>query len=89
MAQGNNLLSYVSVKSDLLPFISDAAPSKIGKFMPGSHIPILSPDVLRARHPDYLLILPWNIAEEIEQQNAHLAKVGTRFVTAIPQLEVS
>nr|VFJ94457.1 MAG: Methyltransferase domain-containing protein [Candidatus Kentron sp. LFY] len=88
-AKGNTLLNYAGVKQDLLPFISDAAPSKIGKFMPGSLIPILSPDALHARRPDYLLILPWNIAFEIKQQNAHLAKVGTRFVTAIPQLEVS
>nr|VFJ77878.1 MAG: Methyltransferase domain-containing protein [Candidatus Kentron sp. FW] len=87
-AKGNTLLNYAGVKPDLLPFISDAAPSKIGKFMPGSHIPILSPDALRARRPDYLLILPWNIATEIKQQNAHLAKAGTRFVIAVPELEV-
>nr|VFK29604.1 MAG: Methyltransferase domain-containing protein [Candidatus Kentron sp. MB]VFK33721.1 MAG: Methyltransferase domain-containing protein [Candidatus Kentron sp. MB]VFK76319.1 MAG: Methyltransferase domain-containing protein [Candidatus Kentron sp. MB] len=88
-AKGNTLLNYAGVKSDLLPFICDAAPSKIGKFMPGSRIPILSPDVLRTQRPDYLLILPWNIAPEIKQQNAHLAEAGARFVTAVPELEIS
>ncbi len=86
-AKGNTLLNYAGVKPDLLPFVCDAASSKQGKFMPGSHIPILPPAVLVEQHPDYLIILPWNIAAEIKQQNTRLANLGTKFVKAVPQLE--
>jgi len=88
-AKGNTLLNYAGVKPDLLPFVCDAAVAKQGKFMPGSHISILPPTVLFDRRPDYLLILPWNIAAEVKQQNARLAEMGTKFVTAVPQLEVA
>ncbi len=85
-AKGNTLLNYAGVKPDLLPFVCDAAPSKQGKYLPGSHVPILPPAVLSERRPDFLLILPWNIAAEIKQQNAWLAGSGTQFVTAVPKL---
>lgn len=88
-AKGNTLLNYAGVKPDLVPFVCDAAPSKQGRLMPGSHIPILPPSALSERRPDYLLILPWNIAEEIKAQNAALAGNGTRFVTAVPSLMVA
>ena len=87
-AKGNTLLNYAGVKPDLLPFICDAATAKQGKFMPGSRIPILAPAELLEQCPDYLVILPWNIAEEVMQQNARLARLGTKFVTAVPQLEI-
>lgn len=87
-AKGNTLLNYAGVKPDLLPFVCDAALAKQGKFMPGSHIPILPPAVLAERRPDYLLILPWNIAAEVRQKNAGLAAQGTRFVTAVPALTI-
>lgn len=87
-AKGNTLLNYAGVKPDLLPFVCDAAAAKQGKFMPGSHIPILAPAVLAEKRPDYLVILPWNIATEVKQQNAHLAELGTKFVTAVPKLEI-
>jgi len=87
-AKGNTLLNYAGVKPDLLPFVCDAAPSKQGKWMPGSHIPILPPSALTDRRPDFLLILPWNIAAEVRQQNIALERLGTRFVTAIPELTV-
>lgn len=87
-AKGNTLLNYAGVKSDLLPFICDAAESKQGKFMPGSHIPIVPPDWLRQTMPDYVIILPWNLISEIRgyfsQQEAH----GVRFVTAVPHMEI-
>jgi hypothetical protein len=85
-AKGNTLLNYAGIKPDLLPFVCDAAPAKQGKFMPGSHIPILPPDYLADSRPDFLLILPWNIAKEVQQQNSHLAKRNTRFVTVVPEL---
>jgi len=88
-AKGNTLLNYAGVKPDLLPFVCDAAPSKIGKLLPGSHIPILAPDVLAQERPDYLVIFPWNIGAEIRAQNAGLAEQGTRFVTAVPDLKIS
>ena len=88
-AKGNTLLNYAGVKPDLLPFVCDAAAAKQGKFMPGSHIPILAPTVLLEQRPDYLVILPWNIAAEVKQQNAQLAELGTKFVTAVPKLEIA
>jgi len=87
-AKGNTLLNYAGVRPDLLPYVCDAALSKQGRYLPGSHIPILSPEMLQENRPDFLLILPWNIADEVMQQNAWLAESGTRFVTAIPELEI-
>lgn len=87
-AKGNTLLNYAGVKPDLLAVVCDAALSKQGKFMPGSHIPILAPAALLDGPPDYLLILPWNIAAEVRAQNTKLAELGTRFVTAVPRLEI-
>lgn len=87
-AKGNTLLNYAGVKPDLLPFVCDAAAAKQGKFMPGSHIPILAPTVLLEQRPDYLVILPWNIAAEVKQQNSRLAELGTKFVMAVPKLEI-
>lgn len=87
-AKGNTLLNYAGVKPDLLAYVCDAAPSKQGKFMPGSHIPILPPTELRGRQPDFLLILPWNIAGEVERQNSDLARAGTTFLTAVPELRL-
>ncbi len=87
-AKGNTLLNYAGVKADLLSFVSDAAPSKQGKYMPGSHIPILPPEAIREHKPDYVLILPWNIKEEIMQRNECVKEWGGRFVTAIPELKV-
>jgi len=87
-AKGNTLLNFAGVRPDLLPFVCDAARAKQDKFLPGSHIPVLSPDVLSARRPDYLIILPWNIAEEVKRQNASLAEQGTEFVTFIPETRI-
>lgn len=85
-AKGNTLLNYAGVRPDLMPYVCDAAESKQGKFMPGSHIPIRSPEVLRRRPPDAVVILPWNIAAEVRGQLSDLAESGTRFVTAVPEL---
>lgn len=85
-AKGNTLLNYAGVRSDLLPYICDAAPAKQGKFMPGSHIPIHPPSELRANPPHTVLILPWNIANEVRAEMTDLADRGATFVTAIPTL---
>ena len=85
-AKGNTLLNYANIKSDLLPFVCDAATAKQGKLMPGSRIPIVPASVLKEQLPDCLVILPWNIAEEIRQQNLDIEKAGARFVTVIPEI---
>ena len=85
-AKGNTLLNYAGVRPDLLPYVCDAAASKQGKFMPGSHIPIRSPEAQRENPPDFVVILPWNIAHEVRTQLADLVHSGTRFVTAVPEL---
>jgi hypothetical protein len=87
-AKGNTLLNYAGVKSDLVEFVCDAALAKQGKFMPGSHIPILHPSEMSNRIFDCVLVLPWNIAPEVVQQNATLKTKGVRFVTAVPELAV-
>jgi SAM-dependent methyltransferase len=87
-AKGNTLLNYAGVKSDLLPFVCDAAEAKQGKFMPGSHIPILSPEVIEQQSPDFVLILPWNIANEVMKQNSVVRDWGGKFVTAVPELKI-
>ena len=87
-AKGNTLMNYAGIRPDLIPFICDAAKSKIGQYMPASHIPILPPSVLDENTPDYLVILPWNIAEEVMKQYAHLVEKGTKFVIAVPELKI-
>lgn len=87
-AKGNTLLNYAGVKPDLLPFVCDAASAKQGKYMPGSHIPILPPSALVKFNPDFILILPWNIAEEVTSQLETLVAKNTKFVTIIPRLQI-
>ena len=88
-AKGNTLLNYANIKSDLLPFVCDAATAKQEKLMPGSRIPIVQASVLQEKRPDFLVILPWNIMEELKEQNFLLAKQGTQFATAVPNLKFS
>jgi SAM-dependent methyltransferase len=85
-AKGNTLLNYAGVRPDLLPYVCDAAPSKQGKFMPGSHIPIVSPAALAASAPDIVLILPWNISHEVVAQQRPVLGAHVRFAVAIPEV---
>jgi hypothetical protein len=85
-AKGNTLINYAGLKPDLLPYVCDAAQAKQGKFMPGSHIPILPPSMITLRQPDIILILPWNIADEVRTQLDHASAWGARFVIAVPEL---
>lgn len=87
-AKGNTLLNYAGVKPDLLPYVCDAAVAKQDKYMPGSHIPILAPQAIQQEKPDFVLILPWNIADEVRSQQAAVHRWGGRFVIAIPELAV-
>ena len=87
-AKGNTVLNYGGVKPDLLSGVFDAALAKQGKYMPGSHIPILAPSSLAEFKPDFVLILPWNIASEVMTQQAYIWSWGGRFVVAVPNLVI-
>lgn len=86
-AKGNTLLNYCGVREDLIEFVVDRNPHKAGKWMPGSRIPIFEPAVLLERKPDYVMILPWNIKDEVVQQMRAVRGYGGRFVVAIPRLQ--
>ena len=88
-AKGCTLLNFAGIKPDLLPYVCDAAPSKQGKYLPGTHVPILHPDVMRERKPDIVLILPWNIRAEVMQQMAHVRDWNGKFAVAVPEIQVS
>jgi SAM-dependent methyltransferase len=87
-AKGNTLLNYAGVKPDLLPYVCDAARAKQGKFLPGSHIPVLPPSALRERRPEVVLILAWNLAEEVMAQHRYVREWGGQFAVAIPKMRV-
>ena len=87
-AKGCTLLNYAGIKPDLLPYVCDAAPSKQGKYLPGTHVPILHPDALREHKPDIVLILPWNIRAEVTQRMAHVREWGGKFAVAVPLIKV-
>lgn len=88
-AKGNTLLNYAGVRGDLIRFVVDRSPSKQGKYLPGSRIPIVDEARLREERPDYVVILPWNLKTEVTQQLQYIKEWGGRFVTAIPRLEVT
>jgi hypothetical protein len=87
-AKGNTLLNYAGIKPDLLPYVCDASPSKQGKFLPGSHIPIHPPTVLKERRPNIVLILPWNIAHEVVDQHGYIREWGGKFAVAVPFMTI-
>ena len=84
-AKGNTLLNYCGIKKDLIQFVVDASPHKQGKFLPGSHIPVVAESEIRSVKPDFVLILPWNIREEITQQLNYIREWGGNFVLPIPK----
>ena len=85
-AKGNTLMNFAGVRPDLVRFVCDRADSKIGKYLPGSHIPIRAPEALEDELPDYLVIFPWNIAKEVTAQLEHLRAKGVRFFVAVPKM---
>ncbi|QVW24860.1 methyltransferase domain-containing protein [Pseudomonas hormoni] len=87
-AKGNTLLNYAGVKPDLLAWVADANPHKQGKFLPGSRIPVVSPECIALERPDYILVLPWNLLPEITQQFASVKAWGAQFVVAVPELSI-
>jgi SAM-dependent methyltransferase len=86
--KGNTLLNHCGIRSDLLAYTVDRSPVKQGWFLPGTHIPIYAPERLAETRPDYILVLPWNLREEISQQLAYVRSWGGRLVFPIPKLEV-
>ena len=87
-AKGNTLLNYCGIKNDLIEYVADANPYKQNKWLPASHIPVVNESYLKANHPDYVIILPWNLKAEITEQLSYIREWGGRFVVPIPQLEV-
>ena len=87
-AKGNTLLNFCGVRQDLVEFTVDRSPHKIGRYLPGVRLPILAPDAIAARKPDYVLILPWNLRDEIIAQMSDVRAWGGRFVTPIPTVQI-
>jgi ABC-type Fe3+-hydroxamate transport system substrate-binding protein len=86
--KGNTLLNYCGIRTDFLDFTVDANPYKQGKFTPGTRIPILAPEAIREAKPDYVLILPWNLKDEIARQADYIREWGGQFVVPIPEVTV-
>jgi hypothetical protein len=86
--KGNTLLNFCGVRTDFLDYTVDRSPHKHGKFLPGTHIPIYPPDRIRQTRPDYVLILPWNLKDEIIKQNSYIREWGGQFVVPIPAVKV-
>jgi hypothetical protein len=85
--KGNTLLNYCGIRTDFLGYTVDRNPYKQGKFLPGSHIPILAPERIRETKPDWVMILPWNLKDEIMQQLAYVRDWGGRFVIPVPKVQ--
>ena len=87
-AKGNTLLNYFGIRKDLISFVADKSPYKQGKFLPSSHIPVVSADVLKKEKPDFIIIFPWNIKDEIMQELEYVKEWDGKFVIAIPELKI-
>jgi hypothetical protein len=87
-AKGNTLLNFCGIRSDFLDYTVDRSPQKQGMFLPGTHIPIAAPEKIFETKPDYVVILPWNLREEIAAQMAGIAAWGGKFVVPIPEVRV-
>jgi C-methyltransferase C-terminal domain len=86
--KGNTLLNYCGIRTDFLDYTVDRSPHKQGRYTPGTHIPIVPPERLRETRPDYVLILPWNLKDEISKHHSYIAEWGGRFVVPIPTVKV-
>jgi hypothetical protein len=86
--KGNTLLNHCGIRSDLLAYTVDRSPVKQGKFLPGTHIPIHAPERIEQTRPDYVLVLPWNLRDEISEQLSYVRSWGGRLVVPIPELEI-
>ncbi|MBL8046985.1 MAG: hypothetical protein JNL09_10605, partial [Anaerolineales bacterium] len=87
-AKGNTLLNYCQITTELLPYVVDKNPLKLGMYTPGMHIPVLPVSTLMEQQPDYLLILAWNFGEEIMRQQSEYKARGGKFILPIPEVTV-
>jgi SAM-dependent methyltransferase len=87
-AKGNTLLNFAGVRRDLIAFVVDRSPAKQGRYLPGSRIPIVGDDQLRRLRPDFVVIFPWNLTDEVQAEHAYVGEWGGRFVTAVPELSI-
>ncbi len=87
-AKGNTLLNYCGIRTDFIDYTCDRSPYKQGLFLPGTHIPIYSPNQIKVTKPDYVLILPWNLKDEIKEQLSYIYEWGGKFIVPIPEVEV-
>ena len=87
-AKGNTLLNYCGVRNDLVTYVVDANPHKQNKYLPASHIPVVNEEFLKSNKPDYVLVLPWNISDEITSQLDYIDQWGGKFVLAVPRFTV-
>lgn len=88
-AKGNTLLNYCGIRTDFIDYVVDRSPHKQDHYLPGTHIPVYSPDKIQTTRPDYLLILPWNLKHEVMQQMHHVREWGCQFLTLIPNVDVA
>ena len=86
--KGNTLLNYCGIRTDFIEYTVDRNPYKHGRFLPGTHIPIFPPEKIQESRPDYVLILPWNLKDEIMEQLAYIRSWGGQFVVPIPDVKV-
>jgi C-methyltransferase C-terminal domain len=87
-AKGNTLLNYCGIREDFIDFTVDRSPHKQGRFLPGTHVPILAPEELARARPDFVFVLPWNLKDELLQQLAYVRTWGGKFLFAVPTVEI-
>ena len=87
-AKGNTLLNYCGIRTDFIDYVADRSPHKQGRYLPGARIPIVSPERIRETKPDVVLILAWNLRDEVMDQLSHVREWGGRFAVPIPEPEV-
>ena len=87
-AKGNTLLNYCGIRTDMIDYTVDRSPHKQGHLLPGTRIPVYAPERIQETKPDYLLILPWNLRDEIIEQMRHIRDWGGKFVVPIPEVTV-
>jgi SAM-dependent methyltransferase len=87
-AKGNTLMNYAGVRPDLMPYVVDKSPAKQGKFLPGTRIPIVSEERIRSEHPDFVVVLPWNLWDEVTTDLSYMRDWGGRCVRAVPELQI-
>jgi hypothetical protein len=87
-AKGNTFLNFCGIKKDLISFVADASKYKINKFLPGTHIPVFDESEIKICRPDYVIILPWNLKDEISTQLNYISDWGGKFVVGIPKINI-